>query len=252
VAAPQITHYTGDQLSVLGGGTISGAGFFIVDGDFSVPGTFDFADLVIVRGTTRIGSTDVEGNVSIYGLLWTHGFEFWRGAALVQYSSQGLGPAEAAGAGDVCVPVGCGDGLLQAGEGCDDGNLAGGDCCSPDCQYDPIGDACTDDVCDGAGSCEHSPNTAPCDTATPARPATRARTAPATASPSTAAIASRATRRPAARRRRSAAHRTVRRARASSSRRDQVGGACGSSGAAAASPSPTSATPRVPTATRSA
>jgi CSLREA domain-containing protein len=56
----------------------------------------------------------------------------------------------------------CGDGDLDLGEQCDDGNLADGDCCSAVCRLDAPGspcagdrDACTDDVCDGAGTCQH-------------------------------------------------------------------------------------------------
>jgi len=68
----------------------------------------------------------------------------------------------------------CGNGVLDAsiGEVCDDGNHQSGDCCSNTCQYEPAGrfcfptDAnfCTDDVCDGAGTCIHvNNNTIPCD-----------------------------------------------------------------------------------------
>ncbi len=63
----------------------------------------------------------------------------------------------------------CGNGELDAGEECDDGNAYAGDCCSPTCTLDDSGtacgsdnDVCTDDVCDGAGLCEHNDNTAPC------------------------------------------------------------------------------------------
>src|SRR5207253_2626937 len=51
----------------------------------------------------------------------------------------------------------------------DDGNLVAGDCCSPLCQFDAGGTACTKSVClsgtscDGAGACVGgTPNTAPC------------------------------------------------------------------------------------------
>jgi cysteine-rich repeat protein len=63
----------------------------------------------------------------------------------------------------------CGNELLDAGEECDDGNPYTGDCCSPSCTLDAAGtgcttdnDVCTDDVCDGAGLCQHVDNTAPC------------------------------------------------------------------------------------------
>jgi cysteine-rich repeat protein len=54
----------------------------------------------------------------------------------------------------------CGDGHLDAGEACEDGNRRAGDCCSPVCQRDAPGTACTDDgnactadVCDAGGAC---------------------------------------------------------------------------------------------------
>jgi cysteine-rich repeat protein len=68
------------------------------------------------------------------------------------------------------IPAGCGDGTLDPGEECDDGNNDSGDCCRLDCKFDPpgnfcAGDAnvCTDDICDGAGNCQHVDNTASCD-----------------------------------------------------------------------------------------
>lgn len=66
------------------------------------------------------------------------------------------------------VPV-CGNGDVEAGEACDDSNVLNGDCCSSACQYEANGspcpsdgNGCTDDQCDGAGTCG-IPNTAPCD-----------------------------------------------------------------------------------------
>jgi cysteine-rich repeat protein len=56
----------------------------------------------------------------------------------------------------------CNNGVLDASEDCEDGNTAAGDCCSPTCQFDAAGAACTPDtnsctpdVCDGAGQCQH-------------------------------------------------------------------------------------------------
>jgi cysteine-rich repeat protein len=56
----------------------------------------------------------------------------------------------------------CGNGQVELGEQCDDGNTDDGDCCSATCQFEASGstcaedgDACTDDVCDGAGTCAH-------------------------------------------------------------------------------------------------
>ncbi len=65
----------------------------------------------------------------------------------------------------------CGNGILDPGELCDDGNSFDGDCCSSSCQLVPSGTACaddgnqcTDDVCDGFGSCSHPGlDATPCD-----------------------------------------------------------------------------------------
>jgi cysteine-rich repeat protein len=64
----------------------------------------------------------------------------------------------------------CGNGIVETCEQCDDGNTASGDCCSPTCQLDASGTACTDDgnvctddLCNGLGGCNHLPNTRPCD-----------------------------------------------------------------------------------------
>ena len=63
----------------------------------------------------------------------------------------------------------CGNGVLDPGETCDDGHVAPGDCCGLGCTLDPAGTACaddgnvcTDEACDGAGTCLHTDNTAPC------------------------------------------------------------------------------------------
>jgi cysteine-rich repeat protein len=82
---------------------------------------------------------------------------------------------------EACAPAGCiyaygteagtrcGNGDLDDGEACDDNNGVAGDCCSPTCTFEAGGAACTsddnictDDVCDGAGTCEHNDNAAPC------------------------------------------------------------------------------------------
>jgi cysteine-rich repeat protein len=56
----------------------------------------------------------------------------------------------------------CGNGGVEASEQCDDGNTSPGDCCSATCQFEAASsactadsDVCTDDVCDGAGTCTH-------------------------------------------------------------------------------------------------
>ncbi len=64
-----------------------------------------------------------------------------------------------------CFNLYCGNGVLDPGEQCDDGNLVNGDCCSAGCQYEASGSSCendlspcTRDVCDGAGTCTHTPD----------------------------------------------------------------------------------------------
>jgi len=54
----------------------------------------------------------------------------------------------------------CGNGVLRVGEACDDGNSINGDCCSTACIFEVSGSfcdldssVCTEDTCDGAGSC---------------------------------------------------------------------------------------------------
>lgn len=56
----------------------------------------------------------------------------------------------------------CGDGIVNGVEQCDDGNTLPGDCCSPSCRFESAGapcaddgNACTRDVCDGLGRCDH-------------------------------------------------------------------------------------------------
>lgn len=55
-----------------------------------------------------------------------------------------------------CVPAGCGNGVLDAGEACDDGNTMDGDGCDSDCTYSCEADADCDDlsVCTGAETCD--------------------------------------------------------------------------------------------------
>jgi uncharacterized delta-60 repeat protein len=62
-----------------------------------------------------------------------------------------------------CTSTGCGNGIVTSGETCD-----GGECCTVACSYTTAGTACTedlnpctDDVCDGAGTCGTN-NTLPC------------------------------------------------------------------------------------------
>ncbi len=64
----------------------------------------------------------------------------------------------------------CGDGVLESGEQCDDGNNRDGDCCSAACRFESFGSSCADDgnpctneQCNGAGTCAHPDNTDNCD-----------------------------------------------------------------------------------------
>lgn len=75
--------------------------------------------------------------------------------------------AYSAPAGRLIVPASCGNGTLDAGEQCDDGNDLDGDCCSASCAFEPAdwscpddGNDCSDERCDGAGTCLHPPTDA--------------------------------------------------------------------------------------------
>jgi cysteine-rich repeat protein len=74
-----------------------------------------------------------------------------------------------AAAASACVTV-CGNSILEAAEECDDGNQRNGDCCSAACRFESNGSGCTDDgnpctddVCNGGGTCTHPNNAASCD-----------------------------------------------------------------------------------------
>lgn len=58
--------------------------------------------------------------------------------------------------GTDCVPAGCGNNLVDAGEECDDGNPTDGDGCDADCTYSCESDAECDDgsVCTGTETCD--------------------------------------------------------------------------------------------------
>jgi cysteine-rich repeat protein len=54
----------------------------------------------------------------------------------------------------ICIPPGCGDGVVTPPEQCDDGNNDAGDCCSPTCEYEPDGSPCEDGgTCNPDGIC---------------------------------------------------------------------------------------------------
>ena len=70
-------------------GNASGAGITIVEGDLTIQGNIDFKGLILVRGTTQV--TEVTGNATIYGSIWTEDLQLnVSGSAIVYYSTQAL------------------------------------------------------------------------------------------------------------------------------------------------------------------
>lgn len=64
----------------------------------------------------------------------------------------------------------CGDGILEGNEQCDPGPYMAGGCCNTDCNFTggetsctDDGNTCTNDYCDGAGTCTHPSNFGLCD-----------------------------------------------------------------------------------------
>lgn len=104
-AAPQITHFSNASgVTIKGNGNASGVGIMIVEGDLTIQGSFDFKGLVIVRGRTNVlndpSETEVTGNATVYGSLWTQDFNLVvGGSAIVYYSSQALQLANTVGGG---------------------------------------------------------------------------------------------------------------------------------------------------------
>ena len=98
-AAPQITHFTGSGgVTLKGNGNASGAGIMIVEGDLTIQGSLTFNGLILVRGKTNVQNdpslTDVIGNATVYGSLWTQDINLVvGGSAVINYSSQALGLA---------------------------------------------------------------------------------------------------------------------------------------------------------------
>jgi MYXO-CTERM domain-containing protein len=63
---------------------------------------------------------------------------------------------------NICVPPGCGNAILEAGEGCEDGNTVDGDGCNAACRRE-FGQACvTNSVC-ASGFCDKDANICACD-----------------------------------------------------------------------------------------
>ncbi len=95
-SSPQITHFTNPGgVTIKGNGNASGAGIMIVEGDLTIQGSLDFKGLILVRGFTNVQNdpsmTDVTGNATIYGSLWTQDVNLTvGGSAVVNYSTQAL------------------------------------------------------------------------------------------------------------------------------------------------------------------
>ncbi|TMB51708.1 MAG: hypothetical protein E6J60_10845 [Deltaproteobacteria bacterium] len=97
--APQITHFTNtDGVTIKANGNASGAGIMIVEGDLTIQGDLNFKGLILVRGTTSVQLTDVTGNATIYGSLWTQDVDLnVGGSAVLNYSTQALALANQVG-----------------------------------------------------------------------------------------------------------------------------------------------------------
>jgi len=102
---PKISHFTG-SVAFKGSGNISGAGIMIVDGDLTITGTLDFKGLVIVRGKTKVGESDIQGNARLWGSLWTDDINLVvAGNAFVQYSTKALALAGSMTPGPSFLPT---------------------------------------------------------------------------------------------------------------------------------------------------
>ena len=103
--APQITHFTASGgVRIKGNGNVSGAGIMIVEGDLTIQGSLEFKGLILVRGRTNVvqdpSETDITGNVTVYGSLWTQDVNLVvGGSAIVDYSSNALQLANQVGGG---------------------------------------------------------------------------------------------------------------------------------------------------------
>jgi len=98
-AAPQISHFTNtDGVTIKANGDASGAGIMIVEGDLTIQGNLHFNGLILVRGRTSVQVTEVIGNATLYGSLWTQDIDLnVGGSAVVNYSTQALALANQVG-----------------------------------------------------------------------------------------------------------------------------------------------------------
>jgi len=109
--APQITHLTATGgVTIKANGNVSGVGILIVESDLTIQGNLNFKGLVLVRGRTNVqndpSQTQITGNATLYGSLWTQDFNFVvGGSAQVLYSSQALQLANQAGGGPGALPA---------------------------------------------------------------------------------------------------------------------------------------------------
>src|SRR4029453_4119084 len=91
VASPKVTHMTRNDVSLNGNAT--GAGILIADGSITINGTLAFIGWIIVRGATVINApgghddtTQVTGNATIVGSLWTGALNIQvGGSAIIDY-----------------------------------------------------------------------------------------------------------------------------------------------------------------------
>src|SRR5436309_3421444 len=98
-AAPQISHFTNAAgVTIKANGDATGAGIMIVEGDLTIQGNRNFNGLILVRGRTSVQVTEVIGNATLYGSLWTQDIDLnVGGSAIVNYSTQALALANQVG-----------------------------------------------------------------------------------------------------------------------------------------------------------
>src|SRR5690606_35183576 len=117
---------------------------------------------------TRILSTGAPGNVVTFSYRFGAGSVVYSSIPLDFYLYGGKAEFRTIYAPNVIAYAAglnsCGNGVVSGEEACDDGNQVDGDCCSASCEFETAGSACasdgngcTDDVCDGAGSCTNAP-----------------------------------------------------------------------------------------------